>query len=393
MFVWIVFAGLTALAAVAVLVPYARGHRAVDGASFDDADAMGGSDAEVYKDQLQEIEKDEARGVLSDVEAQAARIEISRRLLKASDIGSNITESEEAKAPSKWRSRLVLMTAFLIVPVSAVALYGAFGAPGMPDRPLADRVASSIENQDVAILVARVEGVLNEDPDDVRGWSLLAPIYTRQGKFFEARNAFEQLIRLQGEDPGLLTDLGEVIVIENQGMVTQEAMTRFVRALDAEPSFPKARYYRALGLAQEGRSDEAEAILQALRNDGGPDSPWAQSVDALLADLDSVQQMPNVAQGQISAPDDQAAAAIAALPQAEQQAAIDAMVAGLVTRLTVEPDDLAGWSQLIRSYAVLNQPENARRSLLTALNHFEDDDPARLRLLTIAEQLQIDARP
>lgn len=375
MLVWSVFAVLTAIAAVSVLLPYARARR--------DAVDLGGSDAEVYKDQLGEIDKDLERGALSAAEADAARLEISRRLLKASDLPSEMAPQESAKP--RWRPRFVLATAFLIVPLAAIAIYLSYGAPSLPDRPLSDRLATSIENQDVSILVARVEGALQDNPDDARGWAILAPIYVRQGRFFEARRAFEQLLRIEGDVPAILTDLGELIVIENQGLVTDEAMQRFTTALDADPSFPKARYYRALGLVQDGELDEARAILVALRNDGGPGAPWTQGVDALLADMQSAVRLP--------APDQASVEAITALRQDDQRAAIEGMVAGLAARLETAPDDLAGWSQLIRAYAVLERPEEARRSLLIALDHFASDDPARLRLLTIAEELQIDAMP
>ena len=374
MLVWSVFAVLTAIAAIAVLLPYARARRG-------EAD-FGGSDAEVYKDQLDEIERDVERGALSQAEADAARLEISRRLLKASDLHGDAPDAR-ALAPSRWRPRLVLATAFLIVPVAAIVVYLSNGAPGMPDLPLAERLSASVENQDAAILLARVEEAVQENPDDVRGWAILAPIYARQGRFSDARGAYVQLLRLQGDDPRLLTDFGEVIVVENQGLVTEEAMQRFVQALDVDPSFPKARYYRALGLAQEGRADQARQILIALRNDGGPEAPWAASVDALLNDLDGA--------ARISAPSPQGAAAIAALPEAERRAAIEGMVDSLAARLADQPDDLAGWSQLIRSYVTLDRREDALISLQTALEDFETDNPARLRLLTIAEELQLQA--
>ncbi len=379
MFIWGVFAVLTALAAIAVLWPYARARRV-------EAEA-GGSDAEVYKDQLREIDQDLGRGVLSEAEAESARIEISRRLLKASDLDD--AAQQAASKGGRLRAGFVLMTAFLVVPLLAIALYVSFGAPGLPDRPLADRLAADVQEQDAAILIARVEQAVADDPNDVRGWSILAPIYARQGRFFEARRAYEQLSRLLGDEPALLTDWGEVIVIENQGLVTEEAMGHFLAALDADPSFAKARYYRALGLIQDGQTEEARAILIALRNDGGPDAPWTESVTALLDNMEGAAAISE----RVSAPDEQSAQAIAALPEAERRQAIEGMVAGLAARLEDQPDDLAGWSQLIRSYVTLGQREEAQRSLLTALDFFETDNPARLRLLTIAEELQLQTTP
>lgn len=375
------FAAATALAAIAVLVPYARGQRQMR----EDAGAStGGSDAEVYKDQLGEIERDVARGMLNEAEAEAARIEISRRLLKASDLHEGPTDGKAIPATSKLRSGAVLLTAFVLVPAGALAIYLAFGSPGTVDRPLADRLTSSLENQDAAILIARVEAALAENPDDARGWTILAPIYARQGRFAEASGAYEQLLRIQGDDPFVLVELGELIVVENQGLVTQEAMNRFIQALDMDPANPKARYYRALGLVQEGDQEEARAILLALRNDSAADAPWLDTVDTLLDDMDSAALIP--------APDRASAQAIADLPQADQQAAIESMVAGLAARLQESPDDLEGWTRLIRAYTVLEAPVQAASALAAALDHFEADSPARQRLLTLAQELQLEAQ-
>ena len=71
MTLWFLFGLMTAAALFAVLWPLARRQSA----------AHGGSDLLVYKDQLQEIDRDRAAGLIGETEAEAARLEISRRLL------------------------------------------------------------------------------------------------------------------------------------------------------------------------------------------------------------------------------------------------------------------------------------------------------------------------
>ena len=75
MTLWFVFALMTVAAIFAVLWPLSRGGRA----------PSEGSEAAVYKDQLGEIERDVASGLIGSSEAEAARVEISRRLLAARD--------------------------------------------------------------------------------------------------------------------------------------------------------------------------------------------------------------------------------------------------------------------------------------------------------------------
>src|ERR1700726_4302081 len=86
MTLWFVLALMTAAAIFAVLWPLGRGARSLSDAS----------EATVYRDQLSEIDRDVAAGLICAPEAEAARVEISRRLLAAADsqrdppIASNI---------------------------------------------------------------------------------------------------------------------------------------------------------------------------------------------------------------------------------------------------------------------------------------------------------------
>ena len=73
MTLWFVFALMTVAAIFAVLLPLGRNGRAQNQ----------GSEVAVYKDQLAEIERDLAVGLIAAPEAEAARVEVSRRLLAA----------------------------------------------------------------------------------------------------------------------------------------------------------------------------------------------------------------------------------------------------------------------------------------------------------------------
>ena len=74
MMLWFVMALMTAAAIFAVLWPLSRS-----------AATRSGSDVEVYRDQLEEIARDRAGGLIGAAEAEAARIEVSRRLIAAGD--------------------------------------------------------------------------------------------------------------------------------------------------------------------------------------------------------------------------------------------------------------------------------------------------------------------
>lgn len=68
-------AGLGFLTLMAILAPLLRGSRpGAERASFDQA---------VYRDQLQELDRDIERGLLTPEEAAATRLEVQRRILAA----------------------------------------------------------------------------------------------------------------------------------------------------------------------------------------------------------------------------------------------------------------------------------------------------------------------
>src|SRR5271168_4850614 len=114
MMLWIICALMTAAAIFAVLWPLVRAPRA----------ARGGSDRMVYLDQLEEIGRDRAAGLIGEAEADAARIEVSRRLLAAAAAESEAPASAALSTPQPlWRRRVAAISAFTVVPAVALGLY------------------------------------------------------------------------------------------------------------------------------------------------------------------------------------------------------------------------------------------------------------------------------
>src|ERR1700760_1258657 len=114
MTLWFVFALITAAAGFAVLWPLGRaGHAQRDG-----------SETVVYRDQLTEIDRDAAAGLINPPEAAAARVEIGRRLLGAAD-----SEREIAPGSNIRLRRVAAVIALVGLPLVAVGLYFPLGSP------------------------------------------------------------------------------------------------------------------------------------------------------------------------------------------------------------------------------------------------------------------------
>jgi cytochrome c-type biogenesis protein CcmH len=365
--VWAVFAVLTALAALAVLVPMARAGRT----RADSSGSTQAPDAAIYADQLLELERDLARGAVGAREAEAARAEIGRRLIRAS-------QRPEAAAPlRRWRLLVAAGLAIVGLPLLAVSLYGGFGAPTLSDLPLASRQSEPVDGQNLEALVARVEGHLAQNPDDGQGWAVLAPVYLRAGRYGDAAAAFSNAIRTNGASADLETGLAEALTGDAGGVVTADARAAFERARALDPGAIRPRFFLALALGQDGRTADAEAAWRAIIDGASGNEPWLPVARAQLAALTGASEAP-AAGGQASPADPNAPAAAAPGPAAadveaaaqmtpeERAGMIAGMVEGLSARLASEGGSVDDWLRLMRSYVVLGRTDEARTALAAA---------------------------
>lgn len=362
MMFWLAALALTLVASLAVLLPISRQPR---GAAPDAA-----HDLTVYHDQLTEVERDRERGALGAEEAEQARAEIARRIIKID------AESKPDSARQSGRAGRVLASiAVLSVPLVSWALYAAIGSPGLPSQPLAERLEKAPGESTPEELIARAEKALAENPDDARGWGVLAPIYVRMGRFDDAATAYRNAIRLAGEDAEKLSGLGEAILMAGGGVVTKDAEDTFNRALALDPKAAKARFFLALGLMQDGNAVQAADAWRAIAADEPANSPWRRASEAALAQM---KDQPGPTQEQVED--------AAQMPKGDQLAMIEQMVAGLDEKLRAEPNDPDGWIRLLRSYQVLGKGDAARDALKRALTALGADSEAGKRIAAFAAE-------
>ncbi len=362
MMIWAIFAAMTGAAVFALLWPLSHG-RAQGFADVADARSL-------YRAQLKEIDRDLARKLIGDEEAQAARTEAARRLLRAA--GDEAGPAGETE-PSLRRRRASSALMLSVVPLLALLIYGLYGSPGQPDQPLAARLENAGPQQDFALVLARMEAHLAANPGDAKGWSLLAPIYLRQGRYDEAAKAFAAAVRSGKPDPELYAGLGEARIMEAGGVVTAAAREALAESVKLDPKSPRARYYLALAKEQDGDGEGAQAALAQLLAEAPAGADWAGAVRARLERMQA----------------DAGRKTIAALPEAERQQAIKAMVDGLAERLSAGGGSLPEWSRLIRARVVLGDKPAALQAVKTARERLAGDKDALAAIDGLADELAL----
>ncbi|MES0138725.1 c-type cytochrome biogenesis protein CcmI [Mesorhizobium sp. M0016] len=377
MLFWVIAALLTLGASLAVLLPLTGGGT--------DAPTSSDHDLEVYRDQLAELERDAARGLIQPAEAEEARAEIARRVLRLGNAGQ--ADAATLQQPSK-AARLVATSAVLMVPLLSWGMYSQLGSPDLPSQPLAERLAKNPADSSVDELVARAEAHLAANPGDGRGWDVLAPIYLRLQRFPDAVTAYRNAIRLDGDTAAREAGLGEAIANAAGGIVSADAQSAFEQALKLDPANAKASFYLAMALAQEGRIPEATTAWQKMLDSLPQDSPWRGAVQQALAEAANR----SVASGEpAKGPDAAAVDAASSMAPQDRQAMIETMVAGLDEKLRQNPRDTEGWMRLIRSYVVLGKADQARDALHRGIAVFGADSEEAKKFTAFAASLGLTA--
>lgn len=369
MILWSIFAVMTAAAVFAVLWPLGR----------QSAAAAGGSDLVVYKDQLQEIDRDRAAGLIGDAEAEGARLEVSRRLLAAADANPSAMAPPTVPQSLRYRRAAVLAT-LIILPFGPLALYVALGSPNLPGQPAFVRANNPQGRESIAGLVAQAEAHLARNPNDGTGWEVLAPVYMRLGRYDDAVQARKKALALNGETAVRDADLGEAEAVAANGVVTADAKADFERAIARDPNEPKARYFLGLAAEQDGNKDQAIAIWTALLADAPGDAPWIGFVREALGRLTG-------ASDKVAGPNADAVAAAGNMSDSERGEMIRGMVAGLAGRLRNDGADVEGWLRLVRAYVVLGERDKAKDAAADAKRALADHPDAIKRIDNLVKGL------
>ncbi len=367
---WVGIVILAAIGAVSVVWPLLR----KDATTLDRAEGA----LAIFNDQLAEVDRDAARGLISEAEAAAAKIEIKRRMLAA--------DKDRQSAKGKGGGFLVTLLMAAVVPLGAAGVYYVTGSPGTPSIPFAERQDEMQAASELAVLAERLENRLLADPSggETRGWTLLATTYMNMGRVEDSLRAWEVLISREDATSATFSQYAEALITAESGVVTPKAREALARSAELDPENPAATFYLALAMEQDGETPGARRMLiERIAQETAPQE-W---MDIFLREinrmgeefgLDPIElpEFPDAPRG----PSQEDVEAAAELSPEERMEFIRSMVSGLAERLREQPDDLEGWLQLARAYAVLGETENAVEALTSAkvlTDALPEDDPRR----------------
>ena len=329
--------------------------------------SRGEHEIEFYKDQLSEIERDLNRGIIRAEEAEASRIEISRKIINC---------EHEPSSQHQWSQKnqqLFALAAAFFVPVAGLLIYFSQGSPALQSgaaktvdrgQSISGKIPTNLQTKITALRAS-----LDDNPNDVKAWLSLGRTYFQVGRYQRAAEIFMEATTVFPENADFFARAGEALVLGSNGAVVPAAELAFKRALKFLPKDARSQYYLALGDQQNGRLEEALKKWLQLEADSPPNAPWKDTLRIRITSLskklgkssDSLTQDAGSASSQVSpekiipGPNREDVIAAQQLSPEDRREMINSMVEGLAAKLESSPDDLNGWKRLARARKVLGQ--------------------------------------
>ena len=270
---WLILAALTLVVVGGLIYPLAR-------PSAEKAQGRIEYDVVVYRDQLKEIDEEIERGLITPVQAAAARSEIHRRMLAAED-ADLLTRSKPARIDARLLRNAAIGAIAVVTPLGAFVMYSQLGSPSLPDRPYTEALKSSPDFINASDATA-LAGELSKAPS-AEGYDKLAGLYFAARDYPHAVEAAHRALELGAKGAATWSELGESEVMAAGGAVTPEAMSAFTNALAADSRSERSRFYIGLAEAQIGNLKHAVAIWRDLENTSDANAPWLPMVREHIA--------------------------------------------------------------------------------------------------------------
>jgi cytochrome c-type biogenesis protein CcmH len=267
MILWLVFAILIAGTLALLLAPLLRRSRPL-AARFD-------HDIQIWRDQLAEIERELAGGLLAQPQADQAKLEIERRILAAAEREKSADTGPSVRVIRR-RRLIAAALVILVAPTGTLLVYGVLGRPDLPDRPFAER--SKDPDYKTERLADSLGLYLSGHPS-AAGYGLLGRMLSTLGRYDESAESWRQAILAGDTSAEAYASLGEVITDANRNQVVPDARAAFHEALKLTPGDAKSRFYLGLAAAQDGAPADAVAIWRDLEADTPANAPWRSMLD------------------------------------------------------------------------------------------------------------------
>jgi cytochrome c-type biogenesis protein CcmH len=210
----------------------------------------------VYRLRLDELAADEKSGVITSTQADSMRKELEQNFLQTIEnqpANNNVTE-EDNSSRQRWGTVAVIA---VIIPIVAISLYLVIGSPDAIN-PVKETPLEQVEQQhSITDMVVQLEAKLEQEPNDVEGWNMLARSYMALKDFEKAVMAMQRLNELTGDNADVLIRYADALTMLNGGKLSGKPQELVEKALALEPENPIGLWLGGMAFAEQGEFQAA----------------------------------------------------------------------------------------------------------------------------------------
>lgn len=215
-------------ALLCVVVPLARRARKTD-----PADDVAQSNLSILRDQLAELQADLGRGAISPEKYSGARADLERRALEEADSARSIDPT--IQQGGRWAP----VALGVCIPLAAFMMYAWVGEPAGLRRDVA-AAEQPVGPAEIEKMVAGLAQRLEKNPEDPRGWMMLARSYYVLQRMPEAAAAYARAAEKIKDDADLYADYADALAMSQGRRIDGPPLKLVMQALKIDPAQPKA---------------------------------------------------------------------------------------------------------------------------------------------------------
>ncbi|HTN66218.1 MAG TPA: c-type cytochrome biogenesis protein CcmI [Burkholderiaceae bacterium] len=227
--------------------------------------------AAIYRDQLAKLKLDRAENMIGEEDYLQAQAELQLRVLQD-------TGEAESVATLRAPKRTMLGIA-IALPLAAAGFYLLLGNPGAIDPPAAAHPAAE---QDFERMVSGLAQKLEKDPDNLKGWAMLARSYKALERPLEAEKAYDRAGAYLDGDAQLLAEYADLAATNAGGKFAGKPMQLIEKALKVDPNNTMALWLAGTAAFKLQDYDQAIGVWSRLLQQLPPDSDDARTLQGAV---------------------------------------------------------------------------------------------------------------
>jgi cytochrome c-type biogenesis protein CcmH len=234
----------------------------------------------IAQQKLKELEKDLTDGLLSELDFESSKQDLSQVLALELDNTDTSINTQTNK-----RFSLIFLVFFL--PATSIFLYQNLSqtinhSDTMQGQQAPKKVFSLQEG------IEKIHQHLEKNPQDFEAWQMLGLSYFETNELEKSVAAYEKSYQINPKNPRLLIELASTLVTQNNNVFSKRPVSLIKQALEIDSKSPDALYLAGMFAVSQQDFKLAKQLWQRAMSVLPKDSEDARAVQNMLLELQAV---------------------------------------------------------------------------------------------------------